>query len=97
MARLAVDTGTLNEEGGRVLGLGTSLGSAKAALMRVQTAGYEAASPEVAAAVEQLVATWGVTVTALQEAAQGLSRNAIAAAAAYDATDGSQMGTGPAQ
>jgi CTP:molybdopterin cytidylyltransferase MocA len=94
MNKIDVDTGGLSAEGSRVLGLGTSLGTARAALLRVQGAGYEAASPEVAAAVEQLVAGWGTTIVALQEAAEGLSRNAIAAAAAYDATDTTVIGGG---
>jgi hypothetical protein len=94
LSRIAVDTPVLHGTGARVAALGGQLAAARTALVRVQTAGYEADAPAVAAAVERFVERWGATIAALEAACEGLGANAIASAFAYDQTDGTAMGGG---
>lgn len=94
MPRFAVDTPALSSAGTDVQLAGEPLASARAALGRLQADGYAADNPDVASAVDAFVADREASVVALHEAALGLGRNAIAAAAAYETTDGSEMGGG---
>jgi hypothetical protein len=87
MQQIGVDTSSLASAGQRVSGLGSSLGSARAAVNRIQDAAGAAGSPDVEGAIEALVLQWGSTVVALQDAALGLGRNARAAAGVYEVTD----------
>lgn len=92
MGRFAVDTGALAAGGAQISELSSSLTAARAAIRDVQGAAGATGEPSADSAIEVFAHTWGLTVVALQEAAVGLGRGAMLAAAAYDTTDGNAFG-----
>jgi hypothetical protein len=87
-----VVTDELGAVGGQVGSAGEELSVAISALERVMVAGPAADHPGVTAALGQLVAAWGPSVSAMQAGAEALGTRLIAAQENYVEVDRGAMG-----
>ena len=89
MPRFTTVTEALEDTAVEVGLLANRLHGARAALGRVESAGFAADHPPVAGALGGFVEAWSAAVVAMGEGVRGLGANVDASAAAYERTDAS--------